>query len=186
MGYSGGAKEDPTYHNLGNHTETLQIDFDPEKLGYNKILDIFWKSHEPTGVAWSTQYKNILFYHNEKQILNILLEKLNSIAQRSAIYTEFRNLHDLNSLIEQFESKGYIYQDHLNYIVNTEPEKSAGLAISKSKKRQINKSLKAGAQIISPENINQVKEFYDILKNLYKTKIKKPLPEWTFPSHIDY
>ncbi|MEZ5199010.1 MAG: hypothetical protein R2764_22305 [Bacteroidales bacterium] len=46
--------------------------------------------------------------------------------------------------------------------------------------RQIKKGLKTGAEIIKPENIDQVKEFYDILYYLYKYKVRKPLPRWSF------
>ena len=67
MGYAGGAKENPTYHNLGDHTETLQIDYDPSKITYEKLLDLFWEDHDPTSRSWSRQYKSAVFYHDEEQ-----------------------------------------------------------------------------------------------------------------------
>jgi hypothetical protein len=42
VGYSGGQKEHPTYRSIGDHSETLQIDFDPTRISYQKLLDIFW------------------------------------------------------------------------------------------------------------------------------------------------
>lgn len=67
MGYAGGAKRNPTYHSLGDHTETLQIDYDPTQISYDELLAIFWASHNPTGKAWSRQYMAAIFYHNDAQ-----------------------------------------------------------------------------------------------------------------------
>ncbi len=67
VGYAGGAKKNPTYHDLGDHAESVQIDYDPLKISYEQLLVIFWKSHDPTRPAWSRQYKHVVFYHNEKQ-----------------------------------------------------------------------------------------------------------------------
>lgn len=67
MGYAGGTKKDPTYHNLGDHAETIQIDFDPSVITYEGLLDIFWKSHRPFTRPDSTQYRSVVFYHDEGQ-----------------------------------------------------------------------------------------------------------------------
>jgi len=66
-GYAGGTKKNPTYHDLGDHTETIQIDFDPNSVSYSELLDIFWNAHSPTNRALSRQYMSIIFYHNEEQ-----------------------------------------------------------------------------------------------------------------------
>ncbi len=57
----------PTYTNLGDHTETVQVDYDPRIISYEQLLAIFWKSHAPGSRAWSRQYMNAVFYHNERQ-----------------------------------------------------------------------------------------------------------------------
>ena len=67
MGYAGGRKSNPTYHHLGDHTETLQIDFDPDVITYDQLLEIFWASHNPGRKSWSRQYMAAVFYHNQKQ-----------------------------------------------------------------------------------------------------------------------
>ena len=67
VGYSGGAKRNPTYHDLGDHSETIQIDFDPTQVSYERLLDGFWKAHDPTRRSWSRQYRTALFFHNEEQ-----------------------------------------------------------------------------------------------------------------------
>jgi methionine-S-sulfoxide reductase len=67
VGYAGGSTEDPTYYNLDGHTEAVQIDYDPTRISYLELLDIFWSGHDPTRPAWSRQYASIIFYHDEDQ-----------------------------------------------------------------------------------------------------------------------
>ena len=67
VGYAGGKKKDPTYRSIGDHSETIQIDFDPRRISYKKLLSVFWHSHNPTQRSWSQQYKSAIFYHDEKQ-----------------------------------------------------------------------------------------------------------------------
>jgi len=66
-GYCGGQKQDPTYHDLGDHTETFQLDYDPLQLSYQEILDIFWNLHDPFSKGYSTQYKAAVFYADAEQ-----------------------------------------------------------------------------------------------------------------------
>ncbi len=67
MGYTGGTQADPTYHRLGDHTETLQVDFDPGRISYAELLEVFWSGHRPTSRAWSRQYMAAVFCHDETQ-----------------------------------------------------------------------------------------------------------------------
>ncbi len=67
VGYTGGATVNPTYYKLGDHTETVQIDYDPTQITYAELLAVFWQSHDPTSPAWSRQYRSAIFYHNEEQ-----------------------------------------------------------------------------------------------------------------------
>ena len=67
VGYSGGEMLYPTYHNMGDHSETIQIDYDPDQISYRELLNIFWKSHNPTRRAWRRQYMSAIFYHNATQ-----------------------------------------------------------------------------------------------------------------------
>jgi peptide-methionine (S)-S-oxide reductase len=57
----------PTYHNLGNHSESIEIDYDPTVVSYQDLLKIFWEGHDPGARSWSTQYKAAIFYHNDGQ-----------------------------------------------------------------------------------------------------------------------
>ena len=67
VGYAGGTKENPTYTSLGDHAEAIQIDYDPTRISYTELLEIFWQSHDPTSRPYSRQYMSIIFYHNEEQ-----------------------------------------------------------------------------------------------------------------------
>ena len=67
VGYAGGTKEKPTYRALGDHTESIQVVYDPAKITYEKVMEIFWADHDPTEKPWSQQYKAILFFHDAAQ-----------------------------------------------------------------------------------------------------------------------
>ena len=89
MGYAGGTTRNPAYHNLGDHTETVQMDFDPKRVSFGQLLDVFWKSHDPTRRSWSRQYMSAVFYHSEEQKKIALETKEREAAGRSrTIFTE--------------------------------------------------------------------------------------------------
>ena len=67
VGYAGGTKPDPTYRSLGDHTETLRIEFDPAIVSFDALLEIFWESHDPTARPHSRQYKAAVFFHSDDQ-----------------------------------------------------------------------------------------------------------------------
>jgi methionine-S-sulfoxide reductase len=67
VGYAGGLKDNPDYHHIGDHTETVQVDYDPQRITYPQLLEVFWQSHNPTSQSWSRQYKHAVFVHDERQ-----------------------------------------------------------------------------------------------------------------------
>ncbi len=67
VGYTGGVKKDPTYRALGDHTESIRIVYDPERISYADLLRVFWDSHDPSLPAWSRQYRSALFVDGEEQ-----------------------------------------------------------------------------------------------------------------------
>ena len=75
-GYSGGKVKNPTYKEvcsgLTGHAEVIQITYDPKKVSFDELLEIFWKTHDPTtlnrqGNDVGTQYRSVIFYHDEQQ-----------------------------------------------------------------------------------------------------------------------
>jgi len=76
VGYTGGKQADPTYEEISSgttgHAEAIQIVYDPKKIGYSKLLDIYWHNIDPTTkngqfADRGTQYRTAIFYHNEEQ-----------------------------------------------------------------------------------------------------------------------
>ena len=89
-GFAGGQTPNPTYEQIcsGNtgHAEVTQIKFDPAKISYEKLLDVFWQAHDPTtlnrqGADEGTQYRSIILYHNEAQ--KLAAEKSKAEAQKN-------------------------------------------------------------------------------------------------------
>jgi len=75
-GYTGGNKDNPSYAQVSSektgHAEAIQFSFDPSIIPYEKILEVFWKTHDPTtmnqqGADIGTQYRSVIFYHSENQ-----------------------------------------------------------------------------------------------------------------------
>lgn len=75
-GYEGGDIPNPTYEEVctgtTNHAEVIEITYDPAKISYDELLEVFWKSHDPTtlnrqGADVGTQYRSVIFYHTEEQ-----------------------------------------------------------------------------------------------------------------------
>lgn len=66
VGYTGGTTADPTYRNIGDHAEALQIDFDPNAVSYEELLALFWSSHDPTRAHFSTQYMSAVYASPEQ------------------------------------------------------------------------------------------------------------------------
>lgn len=89
MGYAGGTKDNPTYHSLGDHIETLELDYEPKVITYQELLDLFWTSHSPTSPAWSRQYMSAVFFHSEQQKQLALARKEQEEKRgRTEIFTE--------------------------------------------------------------------------------------------------
>lgn len=67
MGYAGGSHRDPTYDDMGDHTESFQLDFDPSVITYQQLLDAFWAGHQPTRPSYSKQYMAAVFCESAEQ-----------------------------------------------------------------------------------------------------------------------
>lgn len=88
-GYTGGHTKNPTYKEICNgntgHAEVCQIIYDPVQLTYDKLLEAFWASHDPTtlnrqGADYGTQYRSVVYYHdeNQKQLAESYKNQLNA------------------------------------------------------------------------------------------------------------
>lgn len=111
-GYSGGRVKNPTYKEvcsgLTGHAEVIQITYDPKKISFDELLEVFWKTHDPTtlnrqGADEGTQYRSAVFYHTEeqKQLATEYRKKLdasgafdNPIVTEITAFTEFYPAED--------------------------------------------------------------------------------------------
>jgi len=75
VGYAGGTTPNPSYHDLGDHTECVQIDYDPGLLTFPQVLDRIWTSHNPCVRTDYKQYRNAIFYASESQRKSIEVSK---------------------------------------------------------------------------------------------------------------
>jgi len=84
VGYSGGHTQNPTYKQVCNgdtgHAESLTLEYDPTRVSYEQLLDIFWQIHNPTqlnrqGPDIGSQYRSIIFYHTQEQEQQALASK---------------------------------------------------------------------------------------------------------------
>ena len=67
VGYAGGTTANPTYWKLADHIESIQLDYDPAKTVYRKLLQLFFCSHKPTRAPWKRQYMSAVFFHTPEQ-----------------------------------------------------------------------------------------------------------------------
>ncbi|MCC7477537.1 peptide-methionine (S)-S-oxide reductase [bacterium] len=67
VGYMGGSKERPTYHSLGDHTESIQIDFDPAKISFEELVRQFFTAHAAYRQPYSVQYRSAIFTSSAQQ-----------------------------------------------------------------------------------------------------------------------
>ncbi len=116
-GYSGGKVKNPTYREvctgLTGHAEVAQITFDPNVVSFEEILEIFWNTHDPTtlnkqGADEGTQYRSVIFYHNETQKKTAEAYKQQLIAAKT-----FKNpiVTEISPLINYYPAEDY----HQNY-----------------------------------------------------------------------
>ncbi|MFW9927112.1 MAG: peptide-methionine (S)-S-oxide reductase MsrA [Candidatus Thorarchaeota archaeon] len=123
-GYSGGSVENPSYNQVTTgrtgHAEICQIQFDPDQISYEELLDVFFHTHDPTtlnrqGNDVGTQYRSVIFYHNDEQ--RVIAERVKKELDESGTWK-----NPIVTDIVPYE-KFYRAEDyHQNYFRNNQNE----------------------------------------------------------------
>ena len=140
-GYAGGHVDNPTYKQVcggdTGHAEVIQIEFDPQVVSYEKLLETFWEAHDPTtlnrqGNDRGTQYRSIILYHSEAQ--KLAAEKSKAAAQRN-----FSNpiVTEIAPLKKFYDGEGY----HQDYYRNN-PNQGYSRVVIRPKVEKFEKKLK--------------------------------------------
>jgi peptide-methionine (S)-S-oxide reductase len=126
VGYAGGRQPHPTYYDLGDHIETVQIEFDPKVTSYQQLLDIFWRSHNPHKPGWLRQYMSAIFYHSNAQE-NLARETLEREFKRTnrEICTEIMPYTKFN-MAEGYHQKYHLrqYRDLVKEYIKIYPDEN--------------------------------------------------------------
>ncbi len=151
VGYAGGNKEDPTYRRLGDHTETIQIDYDPEKITYRDLLTIFWNNHDPT-YRKSRQYMSMILYHDEeqkryavesKELFQQKSDKMvkTVIKESSKFYLaeDYHQKYHLSQNPRLYDAFKTIYPDIENFVDSTAVARANGLVTGRGRGDTIEK-----------------------------------------------
>ncbi len=119
-GYSGGNIINPCYKEVCNgvtgHAEAVQLMYNPDEISYEELLEIFWKSHDPTqlnrqGADVGTQYRSVIFYHDEEQ--KIIAETLKQKLTTAKIWDD-----PIVTIIEPFKNFFVAEEYHQDYYDN--------------------------------------------------------------------
>jgi len=141
-GYAGGRTVNPTYkqvcEGITGHAEVIQIEFDPQKASYEKILETFWEAHDPTtlnrqGNDTGTQYRSIILYHSPIQ--KAAAEKSKTAAQKAFSQPIVTEIVPLTKFYKAED-------DHQNYY-RTNPNQGYCRAVIRPKVEKFEKKLKA-------------------------------------------
>lgn len=111
VGYAGGTKPDPTYHSLGDHTEVVQVEYDPTTLSYADLLDVFWANHSPRASP-KRQYRGVVLVHDDRQ---------REAAERSLAAVEERTGASVATAIEPLDGFALAEAYHQKYELRSTP-----------------------------------------------------------------
>jgi len=117
---------------------------------------------------------------NRTEVLRALLTALKLQIHRNTVFAEIRNLHHWNEDSAIFQELDFVWRNHLNSILPVHLKDDVLAGIKPSKQRQIRRGTENGAVIRPASTVSEVQAFYLLLEDLYKKKVRKPLPPLTF------
>jgi len=136
-GYAGGHVDNPSYRDVCSgktgHAEVAKIEFDPDHISYQQILNVFWQAHDPTtlnkqGADVGTQYRSVIFYHSEEQ--KALAENSKTKADESeywpnAIVTEIVKINNYSDAEDNHDNyyRENPYQPYCQFVIKPKLDK---------------------------------------------------------------
>lgn len=134
VGYAGGTKENPAYHSLGGHTETVEVTYDPKETTYEKLLEVFWSAHDPASKPHSRQYMNAVFYADGEQRRKAEASKLEGANTQILPVNEFTQAEDYHQkyhlrhspLMDDLRKKFSSEEEFINSPAATKANAAAG------------------------------------------------------------
>jgi len=123
VGFTGGTTDNATYRNIGDHTEAVEVEYDPSVTSYSQLLDIFWAGHDPTVPAYSRQYMSAIFCASEEE-LNSAQESM-SAAQGQQGKKEIQTVIQMGGVF--FQAEDY----HQKYMLQKHPDLLACLGLAR-------------------------------------------------------
>ena len=139
---------------MGDHTETVQLDYDPGRTTYDQLLNIFWKSHTPTSRSHSRQYMRVIFYQDDNQRQQAEASKA-AVADKlgQPVHTEVAPLR-LFTLAEDYHQKyllkqqytlnaemARIYPNHRDFVDSTAVARVNGYASGYGSRQQFDREI---------------------------------------------
>ena len=121
-GYAGGHTANPTYEQVctgaTGHAEVTQIEFDPAKISYEKLLDVFWQAHNPTtlnqqGADVGTQYRSVILCHDDVQ--KVAAEKSKADAQKNFKHPIVTEIAPFTKFYKAEDHHQEFYDNNVNY-----------------------------------------------------------------------
>ena len=179
----GSAFQMPEFYDLFNAVEGYSADvFAVREKGDLAALMVVTVQKEK-GIKGFFSRRGIIFggpLITDKGSASFILESVSSFYKNKLIYIEIRNLHDYGPFKEAFSSARWQYTPWLNYRLKVDDFEQIKEDMSSRRMRQIRKAKKTGVEWMEADKPDEIREFYDLLSDLYRYKVKKPLPPWPF------
>jgi serine/alanine adding enzyme len=167
------------YKSAKYYEPVIVVCVDERKEIHGLILSIIQREYK--GILGKLSSRSIiwgapLIINGNADVLNLLLKSYDKIVEKKAVYTQIRNLWETENLKDDFEKNGYVFEDHLNILIDlTKSEDVLWGEIYSRRRSQINKSERQGVTIKIFEEQELVEKSCDILLDVYK-RAKLPLP----------
>jgi methionine-S-sulfoxide reductase len=108
VGYTGGTTENPSYYNLGDHTETVKVVYDPSIISYEELLSVFWSNRHAYTRSLTRQYMSAIFCYNDAQ-KTLAMESYHSMSQERKVYVRIMEIETFYPA-EDYHQKYFLQQ----------------------------------------------------------------------------